>query len=34
LLWRLFMNTPQVQKGLRKLGFASPHLDGPSSTGG
>ena len=32
LLWRLFMNTPQVQKGLRKLGFASPHLNSPRST--
>jgi hypothetical protein len=28
LLWRLFMSVPEVQQGLRKLDFASPHLDG------
>jgi len=27
LLWKLFMNIPEVQNGLRKLGFSSPHLD-------
>lgn len=26
LLWDLFMNHPDVQNGLRKLGFISPHL--------
>jgi hypothetical protein len=26
LLWRLFMKDPDVQAGLRKLGFESPHL--------
>lgn len=26
LLWKLFMNHPDVQKGLRKLGFSSPYL--------
>jgi hypothetical protein len=26
LLWRLFMSCPEVQTGLRRLGFASPHL--------
>ncbi|HTW73696.1 MAG TPA: glucoamylase family protein [Steroidobacteraceae bacterium] len=28
LLWRLFMSVPEVRAGLRRLGFASPHLDG------
>lgn len=27
LLWKLFMQHPDIQKGLRKLGFSSPHLD-------
>ena len=27
LLWRLFMGCPEVATGLRRLGFASPHLD-------
>ncbi|MGF7160923.1 hypothetical protein FHS85_002554 [Rhodoligotrophos appendicifer] len=27
LLWRLFMSVPDVQRGLRRLGFQSPHLD-------
>lgn len=27
LLWKLFMRAPEVQNGLRRLGFASPHLD-------
>ena len=27
LLWRLFMGIPEIQQGLRKLGFKSPHLD-------
>ena len=27
LLWKLFMAVPEVQAGLRRLGFASPHLD-------
>jgi hypothetical protein len=26
LLWKLFMSCPEVQSGLRKLGFSSPHL--------
>jgi hypothetical protein len=26
LLWNLFMSCPEVQKGLKKLGFESPHL--------
>ena len=26
LLWNLFMSHPDVQKGLKKLGFESPHL--------
>jgi hypothetical protein len=25
-LWDLFMRIPEVQSGLRKLGFTSPHL--------
>jgi hypothetical protein len=28
LLWKLFMKVPEVQAGLRRLGFASPHLPG------
>jgi hypothetical protein len=28
LLWKLFMSVPEVQAGLRKLGFSSPHLAG------
>jgi hypothetical protein len=28
LLWKLFMRIPEIQAGLRKLGFTSPHLDG------
>ena len=26
LLWKLFMSCPEVQHGLKKLGFESPHL--------
>jgi hypothetical protein len=26
LLWKLFMAVPEVQAGLRRLGFSSPHL--------
>jgi hypothetical protein len=26
LLWKLFMKIPEVQKGLKKIGFSSPHL--------
>src|SRR5262249_7494782 len=26
LLWKLFMAAPEVQAGLRRLGFSSPHL--------
>jgi hypothetical protein len=26
LLWRLFMSDPDVQNGLRRLGFRSPVL--------
>ena len=29
LLWRLFMSCPEIQGGLRRLGFASPHLRPP-----
>ena len=25
-LWKLFMNAPEIQKGLKKLGFESPYL--------
>ncbi len=28
LLWRLFMSAPEVQRGLRRLGFSSPALGG------
>jgi hypothetical protein len=32
LLWKLFMSCPEVQHGLQKLGFESPHLiPSPSS---
>ncbi len=27
LLWKLFMSVPEVQNGLRRLDFSSPHLD-------
>jgi hypothetical protein len=27
LLWNLFMRVPEVQEGLRRLGFSSPHLE-------
>jgi len=27
LLWNLFMKDPDVQAGLRRLGFHSPHLN-------
>ena len=27
LLWKLFMRIPEIQAGLKKLGFRSPHLD-------
>lgn len=30
LLWKLFMSVPEVQTALRKLGFDSPHLEGPA----
>jgi hypothetical protein len=26
LLWKLFMNAPDIQSGLKKLGFSSPYL--------
>lgn len=26
LMWKLFMNCPEVKSGLKKLGFESPHL--------
>jgi hypothetical protein len=26
LLWKLFMNIPDVQEGLKKLGFSSPTI--------
>lgn len=28
LMWKLFMSAPEVQNGLRKLGFTSPYLQG------
>ena len=28
LMWKLFMSIPEIQNGLRKLGFSSPYLDG------
>ena len=28
LLWKLFMQVPEVQQGLRRLGFSSPYLEG------
>ena len=33
LLWKLFMSVPEIQAGLRTLGFASPHLDGRTADG-
>jgi len=30
LLWKLLMGVPEVQTGLRKLGFSSPYLDRPN----
>ena len=27
LLWKLFMSHPDVQKGLKRLGFTSPYLN-------
>jgi hypothetical protein len=30
LLWKLFMSAPEVQTGLRRLGFASPWLEPPA----
>jgi hypothetical protein len=30
LLWKLFMSVPEVQAGLHRLGFKSPHLSGTS----
>jgi len=26
LLWKLFMSCPEIQQGLKKLGFTSPHI--------
>jgi hypothetical protein len=26
LLWKLFMSCPEIQNGLKKLGFQSPYL--------
>ena len=26
LFWKLFMNIPEIQNGLHKLGFTSPYL--------
>ncbi len=26
LLWKLFMNIPDIQNGLKKLGFKSPYI--------
>ena len=30
LLWRLLMSCPEIRHGLRRLGFASPHLAAPA----
>ena len=30
LLWKLFMSVPEVQAGLRRLDFSSPHLASPA----
>ena len=30
LLWNLFMSVPEVQGGLRSMGFSSPHLKTPA----
>lgn len=30
LLWDLLMRSPEVQAGLRRLGFSSPHLSAPA----
>ena len=27
MLWKLFMSCPEIQQGLKKLGFQSPYLD-------
>ena len=27
LIWKLFMSHPDVQKGLKRLGFTSPYLN-------
>jgi len=27
LIWKLFMNIPDIQKGLKKLGFRSPYME-------
>jgi hypothetical protein len=27
LMWRLFMGSPEIRNGLRRLGFESPHLE-------
>jgi len=31
LLWKLFMSVPEVQAGLRRLEFTSPHLGDAAS---
>lgn len=31
LLWKLFMSIPEIQAGLKKLGFTSPHFDNATS---
>jgi hypothetical protein len=33
LLWKLFMSVPEVQLGLRRLGFSSPHLQAGAASG-
>jgi hypothetical protein len=32
LLWKLFMSCPEVQHGLQKLGFESPHIKIPNAS--
>jgi len=31
LLWNLFMSIPEIQAGLKKLSFTSPHFDAKTS---
>ena len=31
LIWNLFMGIPEIQAGMKKLGFKSPHFDRPAA---